>query len=188
MSSFSGIATADRALCYDQVSGDALGARSPWPRARADVLRASASSVVYIRGRCVVGRSIFSRSRVVGALRARQASVKTSFEDALKRVFVFVPHGNGGAGALAHASLLVDQRDPGGAVMVALAMASVSPARPRGVSRKWGRLYVVIEYVYHEVIGVCSWRGLLRRSGAMYIFLLRIFDLHSLGEELFHIF
>ena len=167
MSSFSGIATADRALCYDQVSGEALGARSPWPRARADVLRASASSVVYIRGRCVVGRSIFSRSRVGGALRARQASVNTSFEDALKRVFVFVPHGNGGAGALAHASLLVDQRDPGGAVMVALAMASVSPARPRGVSRKWGRLYVVIEYVYHEVIGVCSWRGLLRRSGAM---------------------
>ena len=68
MSSFSGIATADRALCYDQVSGEALGARSPWPRARADVLRASASSVVYIRGRCVVGRSIFSRSRVGGGL------------------------------------------------------------------------------------------------------------------------
>merc|ERR1719167_1660757 len=46
-----------------------------------------------------LGRSIFSRSRVGGALRARQASVNTSFEDALKRVFVFVPHGNGGAGA-----------------------------------------------------------------------------------------
>merc|ERR1719167_1781993 len=83
----------------------------------------------------LVGLSSSARE-LGGALRAKQASVNTSFEDALKRVFVFVPHGNGGAGALAHASLLVDQRDPGGAVMVALAMASVSPARPRGVSRK----------------------------------------------------
>ena len=44
------------------------------------------------------------------------------------------------------------------------------------------------EGILEQVIGVWSWRGLLRRSGAMYIFLLRIFDLHSLGEELFHIF
>merc|ERR1712226_1326912 len=94
--------------------GEALGSRSPWQRARADVLRASASSVVYIRGRCAVGRSIFSRLRVGGALRARQASVNTSFEDALKRVFVFVPHGNGGARALRTHLFCLTRETPAG--------------------------------------------------------------------------
>merc|ERR1719167_1405865 len=77
--------------------------RAPWPMCFARRLRqwCTYGAVVSLVG-------LSSPARELGGTcgQGRPRLIYTSFEDALKRVFLFVPHGNGGAGALAHASLL----------------------------------------------------------------------------------
>ena len=82
----------------------------------ADGSRAAAAEdrACAVSTRAEVEEALDQNALVMARLQRELDRRKSTFEGDLKRVLVFVPHGNGGAMALAHSSLLVGQGDPGG--------------------------------------------------------------------------